>query len=292
MRRSAISRIVRGSAARSLAVDLDDPDLVRLGGQQVADRRVLREQPVPVDAAGLVDRAEQGGDRGGRQHRVRGDLAVPAVEGLELAGHHIDGAEQQLRRLGIDRDGGEGGEVDGLRQQSAQVVKRQFGGRDVVRAELRCADEVGQLAGPHDIELFINCSAGLDAELAAQNGPAPAGAGRLAADELRPGEHGADGAARGAAQTDHPVPGQHVVGEQPAENACGESGVAAAALAGDGHPGPVVLRHHGTPRSGDVDHGPASASVDGRAPRCRRCGCQPSQRLRDRCRRGPSAARR
>ena len=164
---------------------------------------------------------------------------LPAVERLEFAGHDIDGAEQQSRRVRIVGDGVEGAEVDRLVEQRPQMVEREIGGRVVVRADCRARPGSWPADWTQSIQVLSSCSGSDDAELFAQNCgsnlPRP---GRLVADQRGPGDQRADRAAGGAAEPDDPVPGQHVFGEEPAENACGEGGMAAAALAGDGHPRP------------------------------------------------------
>src|SRR5918997_6613637 len=83
---------LRGPAAR---VDPDHPDLLRAGVGQLADRRVLAGQPVPVVPALLLDGAEEQRDGGRGQHGVHGDLPAPAGEGLEVAGEDVGGADEQ-----------------------------------------------------------------------------------------------------------------------------------------------------------------------------------------------------
>jgi hypothetical protein len=92
-------------------VDLDHPELVRAGVDQLPDGRVLGEQPVPVGAVTHLDGAEQVGDGRRGQDRVGGDRVAAAVEGLELAREDVDGPDQQHRPRLAGRDG-ELAEVD------------------------------------------------------------------------------------------------------------------------------------------------------------------------------------
>ena len=110
LRRSMMSLGISGTASRAYAVDLDDPDLVRKHplahlrlAQEVEDRRVRREDAVPVRVAVDPHRRKQIRDRGGREHRLHLDLAALGAEDLEVALEHVGRPDQERRALGLDQ---------------------------------------------------------------------------------------------------------------------------------------------------------------------------------------------
>ena len=110
-----------------------------------------------------------------------------AVERLEFAGHHVDGAEQQPRRLRVVGDGRRTSRsrrtcVSRPRRWSSAISRRGY----VVRADRRGQHEVGDRLA-HSAQVFIICSAAVDAELSAQNcraaAPALVGSSPISADQ-------------------------------------------------------------------------------------------------------------
>ena len=88
-------------------IDLDDPDLVGIGRlpvrHEVLDRRILREQAVPVVVPIDLDGPEDVRNRGRSQDRLRREVVL--AEEFELAREHVDGADQQRRFAPVQQVG-------------------------------------------------------------------------------------------------------------------------------------------------------------------------------------------
>jgi hypothetical protein len=244
-------------------VDLDHPELVRAGVDQLPDRRVLGEQAVPVGAVPDPHGPEQGGDGRRGQHHVGGDLVAPAVERPELAREDVDGPEQQ-HRPGPVGLGGEAAEVDPPLQHAAELLQRGHRPVGVVGADRRQHDQVLQPGRPHHpgVDQLLQRGGGrvVGPELLQQ----AAGGRRVALQQGRPGEQRAHGPAGGAAEADDLVAGQLLGPEQSLEHPGGEGGVAAAALAGDGHPGSSRIGHPSHPTGAVVCSAAAVVTEQGR----------------------------
>ena len=122
-----------GAGAR---VDLNDPELVDVVIGEIVDGRILREEPVPVDAAaGTVDRPEQLGDRRRGQQAL--DAEILAGEDLEVAAEDLDRADVQERGAGPARELSQLGEIE-VRVQMVRgtgPLPRSGGGTGSPRAE-------------------------------------------------------------------------------------------------------------------------------------------------------------
>ena len=241
----------RRLAVPAPGVDLDHPELVRPGVDQLPDRRVLGEEAVPVGAVPDPDGAEQGGDGRRGQHHLGGDGLAPAVEGPELAREHVDGPDQQ-HRPGAVGLGGEAAEVDPPLQHAPELGQGGHRPGVVVGADGREHDQVLQRGRPDHpgVDQLLQRRGGrvVGPEVLQQ----PAGGRRVVLQQGRPGEQGADRPARGAAHADDLVAGKLLGPEQPLEHPGGEGGVAAAALAGDGHPGSSRIGHRSHATGGGV----------------------------------------
>src|SRR5829696_5630 len=117
----------------------------------------------------------------------------------------------------------------------------------------------------HTTQALTSCSSGVVAELSAQNSssspPAAAGSPSSSADQA---SRAHTAPARGAAEADNLVAGQLLGPEQPLEHPGGEGGVAAAALAGDGHPGSSRIGHRPHPTGAVVCSAPAVVTEQSR----------------------------
>ncbi len=85
-----------------LRIDLDDPDLVRFfRARHVSDklpnRRILREQTIPVEAVVDIDRLKQVGECRGSENRLGTDRLFARIEGFELSAADLHRTDQQPR---------------------------------------------------------------------------------------------------------------------------------------------------------------------------------------------------
>ena len=112
---------------------------------ELANRRILREQAVPIGSAVDVDRAEQRRDRRRGQDRLHRNLLAAAVERLEVAGEDVDRTDQEHRRpVRV----GERIEVDARLQHPPELDRASASERVEIRADGRQGDHVLQRAGP------------------------------------------------------------------------------------------------------------------------------------------------
>ena len=112
---AAVGDVARqpGFRVAFVRVDLDDPDLVRLvipvlqAGKKAADRRVLREQAVPIDTAADLDGAEQLGNGGRGKQGLDRDLLfrfrMVGMKRREFSRPDLDSPHHQARRIRLER---------------------------------------------------------------------------------------------------------------------------------------------------------------------------------------------